>query len=106
MSEKEMCELLDIYTSKAYQLGLMGKFKTSRIKKSFDFTALQRQLRIMGTLSRLYLRDKKPFRLPDLTTTLNFTINICERFDELRNFSVFLKKIIFPELKKTLKEIL
>ena len=106
MSEKEMCELLDIYTSKAYEFGLMGNFKTSGIKKSFDFTALQRQLRIMGTLSRLHLRDKKPFRLPDLTTTLDFAINISARYDELRNFSVFLKKIIFPELKKTLKEIL
>lgn len=106
MSEKEIDELLDLYTSKAYELGLMENFETSRIKKSFDFAALQRQLRIMGVLSRLYLRDNKPFRLPDLIRTLDFAINISARYDELRKFSVFLKNIISPMLTKTLKKIL
>ncbi len=106
MNEKEIDGLLTLYLSRAYELGLIEKKKTSEIKKSFDLTGLQRQLRIMGTLSRLYLRDNKPFRLTDLIKTLEFATYNSAKYKELKGFSAFLKNVVSPVLTKTLNKIL
>ena len=48
------------------------ELKLSDLEKDLDFAGFQRQFRILGTLSRLHLRDKKSFRLKDLKQTLRF----------------------------------
>ena len=64
---------------------------------------LQRQLRILGTLSRLHLRDGKSHRLPDLNKTLNFISETASRYEELEDFFQLVQKKIFPELNKVLR---
>tara|TARA_B100001013_G_scaffold86850_1_gene47860 strand:+ start:1435 stop:2487 length:1053 start_codon:yes stop_codon:yes gene_type:complete len=106
MSETELESILGLYISKASESGLIEYLETSKIRRSFDLTGLQRQLRIMGTLSRLYLRDNKPFRLPDLIKTLDLAAEASSRYLDLKEFSDFLRTKISPVLIKTLKEIL
>ncbi len=103
-TRKEIISFLKIYTSKAHGKGLLTKMKEDNYLKYFDFTGLQRQLRIMGTLARLHLRDKKSYRLPDLIKTLDFLLETSSHYEELKNFNIFLKDIVSPGLTKVLKE--
>ena len=103
-NRKEIISFLKIYTSKACEENLLPKMKERDYLRYFDFTGLQRQLRILGTLSRLHLRDKKSYRLPDLIKTLDFLLETSSNYTELKDFNNFLKDIISPELTKSLKE--
>ena len=74
------------------------------LREDLDFAGLQRQLRILGTLSRLYIRDGKSFRLPDLKQTLLYAIDASSKYEELRDFSDFLKLKVQPTLMDNLEE--
>ena len=76
------------------------------LKRDIDFAGFQRQLRILGTLSRLHLRDKKSFRLHDLIQTLRFLIDDTAKYKELKALSNFRKKKVQPKLLQTLKAII
>ena len=106
VKDKELNALLEEYLGRSNELGLTQVSAIKNPKKSFDLTGLQRQLRILGTLSRLHLRDGKSFRLPDLHKTLNFVIETSTKYEELNEISNYLKEKVAPLLAKTLKEIL
>ena len=106
LTEKEIEDLLEMYIDRSIQLGLNKVNKIEDIKKSFDMACLQRELRILGTLSRLHLRDKKSFRLADLNKTLSFVIQTCKKYEELIEVSEYFQNKIAPVLTKFLKDIL
>ena len=76
------------------------------LKRDIDFGGFQRQLRILGTLARLHLRDKKSFRLNDLFQTLKFLMDDTANYEELKGLSDFLKYKVEPKLLQTLKAII
>lgn len=76
------------------------------LKRDIDFGGFQRQLRILGTLARLHLRDKKSFRLNDLIQTLKFLMDDTANYEELKGLSDFLKKKVEPKLLQTLKAVI
>ena len=76
------------------------------LKRDIDFGGFQRQLRILGTLARLHLRDKKSFRLNDLIQTLKFLMDDTVNYEELKGLSDFLKEKVEPKLLQTLKAII
>ena len=98
--------MLGEYISRSNEIGLNQELDIEDARRSFDLTGLQRQLRILGTLSRLHLRDNKSFRLPDLDKTLNFVVETCNKYEELNEVSCYLKKKIVPLLAQALKKIL
>ena len=106
ISDKEVDALLGEYISRSNEIGLNQELDIEDARRSFDLTGLQRQLRILGTLSRLHLRDNKSFRLPDLHKTLNFVVETCNKYEELNEVSSYLKKKIVPLLAQALKKIL
>ncbi len=73
------------------------------LRRDLDFSGFQRQLRILGTLSRLHLRDKKSFRLLDLDQTLKFLTEDLIKYRELLNFQEFLTEQVEPRLQKVLE---
>ena len=79
--------------------------KLSDLEKDLDFAGFQRQFRILGTLSRLHLRDKKSFRLKDLEQTLRFLQVDLEKYASLKELANFLTKKVEPKLIKTLRNI-
>ncbi len=79
--------------------------KISDFEKDLDFAGFQRQFRILGTLSRLHLRDKKSFRLKDLKQTLKFLQVDLEKYDSLKQLANFLTEKVEPKLIKTLRNI-
>ena len=106
IKDKELNDLLEEYISRSNELGLMQVSSIKNPRKSFDLTGLQRQLRILGTLSRLHLRDGKSFRLPDLTKTLYFIMETSIKYQELNEVSNYLRERVAPLLTEKLKEIL
>ncbi len=106
IKDKELNDLLEEYISRSNELGLKQVSSIKNPRKSFDLTGLQRQLRILGTLSRLHLRDGKSFRLPDLTKTLYFIMETSIKYQELNEVSNYLRERVAPLLIEKLKEIL
>ena len=102
-TDQALNDCLEMYTSKAEEKGLLSNLDEENYLRCFDFTGLQRQLRILGTLSRLHLRDGKSYRLPDLNKTLNFISETASRYEELEDFFQLVQKKIFPELNKVLR---
>ena len=86
-------ELLVLYTNKALDSGLLDPSSSKDWHLWLDMAGMQRQLRILGTLVRLHLRDQKSFRLIDLPRTLKYLIDASSRYQELDEFSLFLDKI-------------
>lgn len=65
---------------------------------------IQRNLRILGTLSNLYLQNGRTFRLPDLSLILNnLMVIIPDNHQELKDF---LRTEVFDLLNKKLETIL
>lgn len=104
-SEEQIDMLLGIYLSKAQESGLVSLSDELKLQRWFDLAGLQRQLRILGTLSRLYLRDKKSFRLPDLEKTLLLCIRSSSKYKDLSQLANFLDSLL-PELNNRLNNIL
>jgi len=60
----------------------------------FDFTGLQRHLKILGIFARLDIRDGKSRYLDDIPLTLEYIYEVCEKYDELNALGVFLKNTL------------
>ena len=94
---------------KFYKEGIKGnkleELKLSHLEKDLDFAGFQRQFRILGTLSRLHLRDKKSFRLKDLKQTLKYLQTDLEKYPASKELANFLTEKVEPKLIKILRNI-
>ena len=104
ISYKETEFYLKAYLSMAQEAGIDVVRDLTSLHEEFEFAGLQRQLRILGTLSRLHVRDGKSFRLPDLKQTLIYVIEASQKYDELKEFSNFLEFKVQPVLDERLGE--
>jgi len=100
---KELEELLNYYILKANKAGILPGVDEATAKRWFDLVGLQRQLRILGTLSRLHLRDGKPYRLIDLKQTLLYAIEASSRYEDLKKLAILLQNRILPALELKMK---
>lgn len=103
---KDFNEFLSDYLFKASNEGVLPEVEDSIIMRWFDLAGLQRQLRILGTLSRLHLRDNKSYRLADLKQTLIYMIEASSNYEDLSELNIFLKKKILPALDLKLRDVL
>ncbi len=102
VSNKEIEYYLEAYVSLSKEAGITITEDLNSLNEDLDFAGLQRQLRILGTLARLHIRDGKSFRLPDLQQTLIYVIETSTKYDELKEFSQLLKSKVQPALEKHL----
>jgi len=102
ISDKEIEYYLEAYVSLSNEAGITVKEDLISLNEDLDFVGLQRQLRILGTLARLHIRDGKSFRLPDLKQTLIYVIETSNKYDELKEFSQLLKSKVQPALEEYL----
>lgn len=65
---------------------------------------IQRNMRILGTLSNLYLQDNRTFRLNDLPGILKNLINLIPN-DEFMSLKEHLSSAVMPKLHKELKAL-
>ena len=100
---EEFNQFLSDYVLKAQAAGVLPDVDDNIIKRWIDLVGLQRQLRILGTLTRLHLRDGKSYRLVDLKQTLLYMIDASSSYENLNKLSIFLQKRILPALESKMK---
>ena len=105
LTNKELTNYLEFYYEGNQDFGEISKSKLDDLKKDVDFAGFQRQFRILGTLSRLYLRDQKSFRLSDLIQTLKFLHEDSINYPDLKEMGELLKDKVEPKLIKTLESM-
>lgn len=84
------------------QSPLMQNYSLAEFKRDFDWCGLQRHLRILGTFSRLHLRDAKSSYLNDLPRTYHYVMNCIDNHPEFQAFGHWLKQRVDQSFKSTL----
>ena len=81
-----------------------ASLKTSEVKRMIDFASLQRQIRILGKLSQVFLELKRSERLKDFKTILKYLMTTSLEYDETKRYSDLFKNLI-PFLEQRLKTL-
>jgi len=61
--------------------------------KHLDLMGMQRHLKAIGIFARLNLRDSKPAYMNDIPRTLAYVFDVCQRYEELSEFSELLSSM-------------
>lgn len=78
----------------------MGQFE-----RWFDWTGIQRQLKVMGIFARLWLRDGKTRYLQDIPRTLNYCIQASSKYSELQELASWLESEVKPACQQRLSKL-
>ena len=75
------------------------EISTSKLVEYIDYCSIQRQFRILGKLSKVYLDLNRTNRITDFPVLLNYMISTSEAYEELKPIS----ETLLP-LKEVLNE--
>jgi aminoglycoside/choline kinase family phosphotransferase len=64
----------------------------AQFRRWFDFTGLQRHIKVLGLFCRLCYRDGKPRYLEDLPLVLDYVLEVCARYPELADLAALLTR--------------
>ncbi len=73
-----------------------------QFQRDFDLMGIQRHLKAIGIFARLNIRDGKSAYLKDIPRTLDYVINISQRYPELNDFHSFLVTTVLPLSQRVL----
>ena len=65
----------------------------AQFRRWFDLMGAQRHLKAVGIFARLHHRDGKPGYLQDIPRTLNYVLEVCSRYVELRPLEAQLRTL-------------
>jgi aminoglycoside/choline kinase family phosphotransferase len=83
---------LDDFLQQRKDRGCTDNFDKALFYQWFDWMGVQRHMKAIGIFSRLLLRDGKPGYLKDIPRTLNYVVDICNRYDELKPLADLINK--------------
>jgi len=83
------------------QTNLDTRYSFAAFQQAFDWCGLQRHLRILGTFSRLHLRDAKSNYLQDLPRTYQYVTTCMAAYPEFQVFSKWLQQRVDPCFQRT-----
>lgn len=69
------------------------QIETDTFIKQLDLMGLQRHIKVCGIFARLNYRDGKPGYLADIPRTLAYVFDVCQRYDELKEFAALLNTL-------------
>lgn len=69
-----------------------------QFQRWFDLMGLQRHIKASGIFARLYHRDGKSGYLKDIPLTLNYIVDIADKYPELVSLSLLVRNKILPTL--------
>ena len=81
------------YWEEAKKVGLISNSDFSDFYKQFEFTGVQRHLKILGIFSRLSIRDKKNQYLENIPLVEKYLLSTTERYKELHVLRKILDKV-------------
>ena len=102
-TKEEILEWLDFYVENS-QIVKTASLKTAEVKRMVDIASLQRQTRILGKLSQVFLELKRSARLKDFKIILKYLMTTSLEYDETKRYSDFFKNLI-PILEQRLKRL-
>ena len=102
-TDEEISNWLDFYVENS-QIAKSASLKPKDVKRMIDFASLQRQTRILGKLSQVFLKLNRSERLKDFKTILNYLMNTSSEYYETKRYSDFFKSLI-PILEQRLKRL-
>ena len=70
---------------------LSDSVSCEQFRQWFDWMGIQRHLKAIGIFSRLKLRDNKPGYIKDIPRTVDYLLDVCERYSVLNPFYQFLQ---------------
>ena len=76
----------------------------SDLIKMIDYSSIQRQFRILGKLSEVYLNLGRNNRLKDFPVLANYLINTSKKYKEINEIGACINSFL-PILNKTIKEL-
>ncbi|RLA25637.1 MAG: aminoglycoside phosphotransferase [Gammaproteobacteria bacterium] len=97
-SDAQVERCLQPYYQQLIQAGIVH-CDYKQFQHDFDLMGIQRHLKAIGIFSRLNIRDSKSAYLSDIPRTLNYVINISQRYPELQDFHAFLVQTVLPASK-------
>lgn len=71
----------------------------SEFTQWFDWTGLQRHLKVLGIFARLYLRDNKPNYLNYMPRIMNYVLQVSEKYPSLAPFHHWMQNTIQENIK-------
>ena len=89
-----------------YQDTLSLTMSFDEYRQYVDLMGLQRHLKVCGIFSRLHLRDNKSHYLNDLPLVVDYIMQVCNHYHELKPLREFFEKMILPRLSKRIEQCL
>ena len=80
------------------EAGLLGGTDFATFRRQADLTGMQRHLKAAGIFARLHHRDGKSGYLKDIPRTLDYVVEVCDRYPELASFGRWLNERVLPAL--------
>jgi len=102
-TDEEISNWLDFYVENS-QIVKSASLKSEDVKRMIDFASLQRQTRILGKLSQVFLKLNRSERLKDFKTILNYLMNTSSEYNETKRHSDFFRNLM-PILDQRLKTL-
>lgn len=90
----------EFYHSLQQQRLLPAHYSPEEFRRAFDWTGLQRHIKVCGIFARLYHRDHKAGYLADLPRVLGYIVDIAKQYPELTAFSQWFEQVVMPRFAK------
>lgn len=94
-TQPQLDEWIEDYFQRLTAAGLIN-CPLEKFNRWFDLMGLQRHLKAIGIFARLNLRDGKSGYLKDIPRTMNYVIQVCQKYPELADFYAYLQAEILP----------
>ena len=88
------------YAKKLEQAEICGELNSAQFMRWFDWTGLQRHVKVLGIFARLSLRDNKHKYLNDLPLVVHYFVSIVRKYPELSDFAVWFEKRLTPLIQE------
>lgn len=84
------------YREQATKQGLIPGLSEAQFQRDFDLMGLQRNLKVMGIFSRLFIRDGKSRYLADIPLVIRYFLDVSEGYEELLSFRHWFTQTVLP----------
>lgn len=91
---------IDYYLQQLQQQDHGLQFDRTQFQRWFDLMGVQRELKVGGIFARLWLRDNKAGFLQDIPRTLNYIVELKDRYAELDWLITLLQERVLPALEQ------
>lgn len=90
----------EFYATMQQRCTLPDDYSLEQYRRGFDWTGLQRHLKVCGIFARLYHRDQKAGYLADLPRVVGYVRDVAMLYPELSEFSLWFEQVVMPRFAK------